>query len=76
MSKGEYLQIDYYLGRDATLLTLPAELAAYAARPGRPVVVVNQENWERHERRMPAGLRVLEAPLVGGETMRVVRLGP
>ena len=76
VSKGEYLQIDYYLGRDATLLTLPAELAAYAARPGRPVVVVNQENWERHERRMPAGLRVLEAPLVGGETMRVVRLGP
>ncbi len=76
VSKGEYLQIDYYLGRDLKTLAFPSDLAAYVARPERPVVVVNQENWERHERRMPAGLRVLEVHLVGGETMRVVRLGP
>jgi hypothetical protein len=39
-------------------------------------VVVNPENWERHERAMPPGLRILESPFVGGETMRLVRLGP
>jgi 4-amino-4-deoxy-L-arabinose transferase-like glycosyltransferase len=76
VSKGEYLQIDYYLGRDLKTLDFPSDLAAFVARPERPVVVVNQENWQRHERRMPAGLRVLEAPLVGGEIMRVVRLAP
>jgi hypothetical protein len=75
VSKGEYLQIDYYLGRDLRTLAFPSDLAAYVARPERPVVVINQENWERHERQMPAGLRVLEAPLVGGETIRVVRFG-
>jgi 4-amino-4-deoxy-L-arabinose transferase-like glycosyltransferase len=76
VSKGEYLQIDYYLGRDLKTLAFPSDLEAYVARPERPVVVVNQENWERHERQMPAGLHVLEAPLVGGETMRLVRLRP
>ena len=76
VSKGEYLQIDYYLGRDLKVLVFPSDLAAYVARPERPVVVVNQENWDRHERQMPAGLRILEAPFVGGETMRLVRLGP
>jgi 4-amino-4-deoxy-L-arabinose transferase-like glycosyltransferase len=76
VSKGEYLQIDYYLGRDLKTLAFPSDLAVYVARPERPVVVVNQENWERHEGQMPAGLRVLEAPFVGGETMRLVRLGP
>jgi 4-amino-4-deoxy-L-arabinose transferase-like glycosyltransferase len=76
VSKGEYLQIDYYLGRDLRTLAFPADLAAYVARPERPVVVINQENWERHQRRMPSDLRVLETPFVGGETMRLVRLGP
>jgi hypothetical protein len=76
VSKGEYLQIDYYLGRDLRTLAFPSDLAAYVAKPERPVVVVNQENWERHQGQMPAGLRVLEAPFVGGETMRLVRLGP
>ncbi|HMH52155.1 MAG TPA: glycosyltransferase family 39 protein [Candidatus Acidoferrum sp.] len=76
VSKGEYLQIDYYLGRNLKTLDFPSDLAAYVAKPERPVVVVNQENWERHERQMPPGLRVLEAPFVGGETMRLVRLGP
>ena len=76
VSKGEYLQIDYYLGRDLKVLAFPSDLAAYVARPERPVVVVNQENWARHERQMPAGLRILEAPFVGGETMRLVRIGP
>ena len=76
VSKGEYLEIDYYLGRDLKVLAFPSDVAAYVARPERPVVVVNQENWERHERQLPAGLHVLEAPFVGGETMRLVRLGP
>ena len=76
VSKGEYLQIDYYLGRHMASLWFPAELAAYVARPGRPVVVVNQENWERHQRELPPGLQVVASSFVGGETMRVVRLGP
>lgn len=76
VSKGEYLQIDFYLGRDLTLLTLPPEVAAYVARPGRPVVVVNQEAWERSQGQLPPGLVVLETARVGGETVRVVRLGP
>ena len=76
VSRGEYLQIDHYLGRYATLLTVPAELAAFVARTGHPVVVANQENWERYQRQLPPDLRVLEAPVVGGETLRLVRLGP
>jgi hypothetical protein len=73
VSKGEYLQIDYYLGRALKTLDFPSDLAAYVAKPERPVVVVNQENWQRHERALPPDLRVLEAPVVGGETMRIVR---
>jgi hypothetical protein len=76
VSKGEYLQIDFYLGRDLKTLTFPPELAAYVATPARPVVVVNQEAWERWQGQMPPGLRVLETASVGGETLRVVRLGP
>jgi 4-amino-4-deoxy-L-arabinose transferase-like glycosyltransferase len=76
VSKGEYLQIDYYLGRDATLLTFPAELAAYVVRPGRPVVVVNQENWERWQRQLPPDLDVLDTIVVARESMRLVRLRP
>jgi len=74
ISKGEYLQLDFYLGRDLTLLTLPPEVAAFVARPERPLVIVNQEAWERHERAMPPGLVVLETARVGGETIRIVRL--
>ena len=76
VSKGEYLQIDFYLGRDLKTLTFPPDLAAYVATPARPVVVVNQEAWERWQGQMPPGLRVLETASVGGETLRVVRLGP
>jgi hypothetical protein len=76
VSKGEYLQIDYYLGRDLKTLALPAELAAFVGTPERPVAVVNQENWERHRGELPPGLRVLEAPVVGGETIRLIRLAP
>ena len=32
--------------------------------------------WERWQGQMPPGLRVLETASVGGETLRVVRLGP
>jgi 4-amino-4-deoxy-L-arabinose transferase-like glycosyltransferase len=74
VSKGEYLQIDYYLGRYLTTLDFPADVAAFTARPGRPLVVVNQENWDRHARRLPPELRVVETSPVGGETLRVVRL--
>jgi 4-amino-4-deoxy-L-arabinose transferase-like glycosyltransferase len=76
VSKGDYLQIDYYLGRDLTPLATPAEFEAYVAGPKRPVVVVNQENWERWGRQMPPTLLVLDAALVGGETIRIVRLPP
>ena len=72
VSKGEYLRIDYYLGRDLKPLVFPADLAAYVGAPNRPIVVVSQENWERHERQMPAGLRVLKVPLAGGETRRTL----
>lgn len=73
VSKGEYLQIDYYLGRDLKDLGLPGDLLAYLAAPRRPVVVVNQENWERHQGRLPPDLQVVETATAGGETMRVVR---
>jgi hypothetical protein len=76
VSKGEYLQIDHYLGRYLKTLGPPSEFTVYVSSPARPVVVINQENWERHRSRMPPDLRVLEAPVVGGETMRLVRLGP
>jgi 4-amino-4-deoxy-L-arabinose transferase-like glycosyltransferase len=75
VSKGEYLQIDFYLRRDLTPLTLMHELEAYVARPGRPVVVVNQENWDRWHHQLPAALDVLETTVVGGEAIRLVRLG-
>jgi len=76
VSKGEYFQIDFYLGRDLkTLGTLP-ELHAFVGAPPRPVVVVNQENWERWHRQLPPELRVVDTTVVGGETMRLVRLPP
>ena len=74
VSKGDYLQIDYYLGRDLTPLMLSAELEAYLTKPGRPVVVINQENWERWRDQLPRQLRVLDTIGVGGETIRLVRL--
>ena len=76
VSKGEYLQIDYYLGRDLTPLTFPPELAAWAAKRPRAVIVVNQENWDRWARELPPGHSVVETSTVGGETMRVVRVSP
>ena len=76
VSKGEYLQIDYYLGRHLKTLGLLAELSAYLSAPARPVVVMNQENWDRHQGQLPPGLRVLDTVFVAGETMRLVRLGP
>jgi 4-amino-4-deoxy-L-arabinose transferase-like glycosyltransferase len=76
VSKGEYLQIDYYLGRGLVPMMFPSEFAAYVARPQRPLVVVNQENWDRYRREMPPDLRVVDSTFVGGETVRLVRLGP
>lgn len=76
VSKGDYLQIDFYLGRHLTTLMLMQELEVYVARPGRPVVVVNQENWERWQRQLPPGLAVLDTIVVGGEAIRLVRLSP
>ena len=74
VSKGDYLQIDFYLRRDLTPLALPKELEAYLATVGRPVVVINQENWERWRRELPPGLDVLDTIHVGGEAIRLVRL--
>jgi 4-amino-4-deoxy-L-arabinose transferase-like glycosyltransferase len=76
VSKGEYLQIDFYLGRALKALETPAEFEAYVRRPERPVVVLNQENWDRWRRQLPPGLDVLEQRTVARETMRLVRLGP
>jgi 4-amino-4-deoxy-L-arabinose transferase-like glycosyltransferase len=76
VSKGEYFQIDFYLGRALKTLETLGEFEAYVARPERPVVVMNQENWERWQRRLPSGLDVLEQRTVARETMRLVRLGP
>ena len=73
-SKGDYLQIDYYLRRDLTPLMLMAELEAYVMKPGRPLVVINQENWDRWHRQLPPQLRVLDTIGVGGEAIRLVRL--
>jgi 4-amino-4-deoxy-L-arabinose transferase-like glycosyltransferase len=73
VSKGDYLQIDFYLRRDLTPLMLLTELEAYVARPGRPLVVINAENWERWHRQLPPGLDVLETTVVGGEALRLVR---
>lgn len=73
-SKGDYLQIDFYLGRDLTPLVLLAELEAYVARPGRPVVVINEQNWNRWHRHVPPRLHVLDTMFVGGEAIRLVRL--
>ena len=53
---------------------LSAELEAYLTKPGRPVVVINQENWERWRDQLPRQLRVLDTIGVGGETIRLVRL--
>lgn len=74
VSKGEYLQIDFYLGRHLKTIGLLAELTDYLARPERPVVVVNQENWERWHRQLPPEIDVVETTVVAGETMRLVRL--
>jgi len=76
VSKGEYLQIDFYLGRALTSLGTLADFAAYVERPERPVVVLNQENWARWHRQMPAGLDVVETRTVAREAMRLVRLRP
>jgi 4-amino-4-deoxy-L-arabinose transferase-like glycosyltransferase len=74
ISKGEDLQIDFYLGRFLTTLWTPANVEAYVTRPDRPVVVVNQENWERWSRQLPE-LEVLETVVAAREALRVVRLG-
>jgi 4-amino-4-deoxy-L-arabinose transferase-like glycosyltransferase len=76
VSKGEYLQIDFYLGRHLRPLASPAELEAFAKRGDRPVVVINQENWQRWRGELPADLDVLEEPTVARETLRLVRLRP
>ena len=74
MSKGDYLQIDFYLGRHLTTLWQKADFDPYIARPGRPVVVLNQENWERWQRELPPGLEVLDTIVVAGEAIRLFRL--
>ena len=53
---------------------LMAELEAYVMKPGRPLVVINQENWDRWHRQLPPQLRVLDTIGVGGEAIRLVRL--
>lgn len=76
VSKGEYLQIDFYLRRDLTPLGSVAELEAYGARPGRPVVIVNQEAWDLWLRQLPSTLRVVDTTVGGGEAIRLVRRVP
>jgi 4-amino-4-deoxy-L-arabinose transferase-like glycosyltransferase len=74
VSKGDYLQIDFYLRRALTPMVFPAEVAAYVATPQRAVVVINQENWDRWQRQLPSQLHVLDTSVVGGEAIRLVRL--
>ena len=76
VSKGDYLQIDFYLGRHLTTPWAKADFESYVVRPGRPVVVLNQENWERWQRELPPGLDVLDTIVVAREAIRLVRLRP
>ena len=76
VSKGDYLQIDFYLGRHLTTLWSKADFESFIVRPGRPVVVLNQENWERWQRQLPPGLDVLDTIVVARESIRLVRLRP
>ncbi len=73
-SKGEYLQIDYYLGRPLASLPALPDVEAFLRRR-QAVVVVNQEAWER-QARVLTGVEILEARPVGAETLRIIRRQP
>ena len=47
LRRGRMAPCCFYLGRHLTTLWTKADFESYVVRPGRRVVVLNQENWER-----------------------------
>jgi 4-amino-4-deoxy-L-arabinose transferase-like glycosyltransferase len=76
ISGGQFLPIDFYLGRALTPVRNASELDAWVARPDHPLVVVSGRAWSTLRNEVRQDVEVVDAMPVRNHLMLLLRRTP